>query len=323
MDEYTRRGLIRSASVLGTAVLLGERPGPVFAGPRTPLLRPEEQAEVDDALGKKGKASDVERLYTVALPRNDLSMTVKGEPVPIPFGFGGWVSFKRTREGKSVMLMSDAVLLASEVQGVIDGAIAQDLEVSALHNHFLFEEPRICYMHLHGMSRDAGGLARRFALAIQSSKLHPSKQPPATPAAIAPTLAQAALDKLVGATASVNGTVLKWTYSRSDFTPIEMDVEMTAGMGSGSWLALVGTMEKAHAAGDIALLETEVDPVLRVLRAHGFDIASVHNHTLGEEPRLFFAHFLSFGPAESLAKGFRAAMDELGRHGRKRKKMDH
>ncbi len=316
-----RRELLR-ASVLGTAVLLGEQPGPAFAGPGTPLLRPEEIAGIEEALGKKGKSLDAERLFTVALPRNDLKIQVQGEPVPIPFGFGGWVSFKRTRDGKSIMLMSDAVLLQTEVQSVIDGAIGQDLEVSALHNHFLLEEPRVCFMHLHGMSRDAAGLARRFSQAIQSSGLLPSRQP-ATTTASTHSFDLPALDKLVGATGGTSGPVVKWTFSRTDLTPLEMNVELTAGMGAGSWLALVGTPEKAHAAGDLALLVPEVDPVIRILRAHGLDIASVHNHTLGEEPRLFFVHFLGHGPADRLAIAFRSALDELGRHGRKRKLMDH
>jgi hypothetical protein len=318
-----RRDLLRSASVLGTAVLLAERPGPAFAGPGTPLLRPEEIAGIEEALGKKGKRLDAERLFTVALPRNDLSITVRGEPVPIPFGFGGWVSFKRTRDGKSIMLMSDAVLLQTEVQSVIDGAIGQDLEVSALHNHFLFEEPRVCFMHLHGMSRDAAGLARRFSQAIGSSGLHPSKQPTSTGASSPHAFDLPALDRILGAPGTAGGPVAKWTFSRSDLTPLEMNVELTAALGAGSWLALVGAPEKAHAAGDLALLETEVDPVLRILRAHGLDIAGLHNHTLGEEPRLFFVHFLGHGPADRLAQALRSALDELGRHGRKRKPMDH
>ncbi|HVK03167.1 MAG TPA: DUF1259 domain-containing protein, partial [Armatimonadaceae bacterium] len=156
----SRRGLLRAAAVVGGAAsVLGSATGKASAEPdqhgdassgtrkvpppKTPALTPEEVAAVEKALGKKGTLNEPQALYTVALPRNDLKVAIKGEPVPIPFGFGGWVSFKRTVDGKSVMVMSDAVLLQDEVTPVMDAALANGLEVAAVHNHFFYEEPRI------------------------------------------------------------------------------------------------------------------------------------------------------------------------------------
>jgi hypothetical protein len=183
MDSLSRRHLL-GASLLGTAALT--YPAEALAKP-TKMLTAAEIAAIETAFGKKGRSVENEALYTVALPRNDLKMTLKGEPIPIPFGFGGWASFKRTRDSKWLMVMSDTVLQQHEVAPVIDAALAQGLEIAAIHNHFFYEEPRICYMHLHGMGKDAGELAGRYLNAIQPSPLHPANQPKPSPGAPALT----------------------------------------------------------------------------------------------------------------------------------------
>nr|WP_234997102.1 DUF1259 domain-containing protein [Hymenobacter roseosalivarius] len=111
--------------------------------------------------------------HSTPLPRNDLKVTIKGEPVPISFGFGGWVAIKHTLDGKSAMLMSDTVLLQEEVNPLISAALANGLEIGAVHNHFFCEEPRIFYMHIHGMGSPAE-LAQKFAATLKNSKLLPA-----------------------------------------------------------------------------------------------------------------------------------------------------
>ena len=86
-------------------------------------------------------------------------------------------------------------------------------------------------------------------------------------------------------------------------------------MGLNSWAAFAGDRDKAHIAGDIAMLEPEVNPVIAALRKNNLDVVAVHSHMLGEEPRIIFLHYYGTGPAETLAQGFRAALDELGKHG--------
>jgi hypothetical protein len=270
-------------------------------------------------LGKKGTVNEPQALYTVPLPRNDVKVTIKGEPIPIPFGFGGWASFKRTRDGKSVMVMSDTVLLLDEVTPVMDATLENGLEIAAVHNHFFYEEPRIAYMHVHGMGTDVADLASRYARAIAPSKLLPANQPPAgpPPAKTAKEIFDLpALDKIVGATGAVNGPVYKYTLGRSDLTVIDMGVEMTAAIGLNSWASLAGTPDAAHVAGDIAMLEPEVNPVIRALRKNGLEVVAVHSHMLLEQPRIIFLHYYGSGPADKLAAGFKAALDELGKHGK-------
>jgi len=287
---------------------------------QTPPLPAEAMAALDAALGKKGVYVEAEATYTTPLPRNDLKITVQGDAVPIPFGFGGWVSLKRTLDGRSAVLMSDTVLLEEEVNPLMSAAIANGLEIGAIHNHFFYEQPRIFYMHIHGMGEPAD-LARRYGAALSATRLFPANQPPANQPAVGSPPARTgkdifdlpALDAIVGSVGKVNGPTYKYTIGRSDLRVIDMGAHMTAAIGLNTWAAFAGTAEAAHIAGDVAMLQHEVNPVIRALRAHNLEVVALHNHMLGEQPRIMFLHYLGRGPATTLAQGFRAALNELGR----------
>ncbi len=318
--KLARRALLRGVAgcTAGLAVTGIAAPAVEAAGGMPPLLSADEMAAVDQALGKKGNLVQEQAVYTVPLPRNDLKVTVKGDPVPIPFGFGGWVSFKKTRDGKSTVLMSDTVLLQEEVNGVISAAQSNGIEVTAIHNHFFYEEPRIFYMHVHAMG-DPARLAQAYASTIRPTKLFPANQPPAgaPPARTGKEIFDIpGLDQLVGYNAAVNGPTIKYTVGRADLTVMAMGAEITAAIGLNSWAAFTGSTERAHVAGDIAMLEPEVNPVIAALRKNRLEVVAVHNHMIGEDPRMMFLHYLGTGPAQELAQGFRAALDELGKHGR-------
>jgi hypothetical protein len=336
-NNINRRQALRATALLGTLPLIGipELQAAPQKG-KIPPLSAQEIAAIEAAMGKKGTYKEAEAIHTTSLPRNDLKVKVKGEAVPISFGFGGWASIKKTVDGKSAMLMSDTVLLQEEVNPLISAAHANGLEVSAIHNHFFYEEPRIFYMHLHGMGTPAE-LAKKFAATIRQSKISPANQPQdnaANPSAQSGnTAAEAtspsnakqafdipALDAIVKHTGTVNGPTYKYTVGRDDLTVMAMGVELTQSIGLNSWASFAGTKDKAHIAGDIAMLEPEVNPVIRALRENNLEVVAVHNHMLGDDPRMIFLHYYGQGPATSLAQGFRAALDELGKHG---KAMNH
>ncbi|MDQ3131620.1 MAG: DUF1259 domain-containing protein [Acidobacteriota bacterium] len=281
---------------------------------KTPPMSQTEMTAIETALGKKGKYVETEAVYTVPLPRNDLKITVKGKAVPISFGFGGWVSVKKTLDGKSAVLMSDTVLLEEEVNPLISAAHANGLEISAIHNHFFYEQPRIFYMHLHGMG-DAASLAKSYAAAIKSTKLFSANQPQTkAPTRTAKEIFDLpALDKITGYTGAVNGASYKYTVGRDDLTVMAMGAEMTANIGLNSWAAFAGERGAAHIAGDIAMLEPEVNAVIKALRRNNLEVVALHNHMLGDEPRIIFLHYYGRGAADKLAQGFRAALDELGK----------
>jgi hypothetical protein len=316
--NLNRRDLLRAATTAGAAGVL-----PLSSAAardcKPASFAPEELAAVDGALGKKGNLVQDQGVYTVPLPRNDLKVTIQGEPVPIPFGFGGWVSFKKTRDGRDSMMMSDTVLLQEEVNGVISAAQANGVGITAIHNHFFYEEPRIFYMHLHAMGETAQ-LAQAYAAAIRPTKLFPANQPPAGPPP--PRTGKdlfdvPRLDGLVGHSAAVNGPTIKYTVGRAGLRVTAMGAEITAAIGLNSWAAFTGGMDRAHVAGDIAMLEPEVNPVIAALRKNRLEVVALHHHMIGEEPRTVFLHYYGTGPATELAQGFRAALDELGKHGRR------
>jgi hypothetical protein len=317
--NISRRQALRATALLGAAAVMGApelKASPVTF--KTPALSAAEITAIETALGKKGSYKEDEATHTTALPRNDLTITVKGDAVPIPFGFGGWVAIKKTVDGKTAMLMSDTVLLQEEVNPLISAAHANGLEISAIHNHFFYEEPRIFYMHLHGMGSPAD-LAGKFAATIRQSKLSPANQPRQA-AASGPTGKEnfdlPALDALVKYTGTVNGPTYKYTVGRDDLTIMAMGAEMTASIGLNSWASFAGNKDDAHIAGDIAMLQSEVNPVIKVLREHKLEVVALHNHMLGDDPHMIFLHYYGRGPALSLAQGFRAALNELGKHGR-------
>jgi hypothetical protein len=319
--SMNRRELLRTATTLGAAgaiVLGAASEGEAAQHGRTPTLTSEEMAAIDAAMGKKGMYNEPQATYTVALPRNDLRMTIQGKRVPIPFGFGGWVSVKKTLDGSSCALMSDTVLLQPEVNGLISAVHENGLEVSAIHNHFFYEEPRIFFMHVHGMGA-AADLIGRYAAAVKTTRLFPANQPPAGPPPERTgkeIFDVGALDAIVKYKAAVNGPTIKYTIGRDDLRVIAMGAEMTAAIGLNTWAAFAGESDNAHIAGDIAMLEPEVNPVIRALRKNNLEVVALHHHMLGDTPKIIFLHYYGTGPAVTLAQGFRAALDELGRHGR-------
>jgi hypothetical protein len=312
-----RRQFLQTAALAGAALLLPMeqlKALPVPAG-KTPAITADEMAAIDAALGKKGSYKDTEQVYTTPLPRNDLKMKIKGEPVPIPFGFGGWVSFKKTVDGKSAMVMSDTVLQMEEVNPLISAAQANGLEIGAIHNHFFYEEPRIFYMHIHGVGSVAD-LAKRYADTIRDSKIFPANQPtPGTPSAITgkENFDIPALDAIVKYTGTVNGPTYKYTIGRSGLKVMMMGVEMTTNIGLNTWASFAGKQDDAQIAGDIAMLPGEVNNVIKALRNHNIEVVAVHSHMLSDDPHIIFLHYYGRGDAATLAQGFRAALDVLGK----------
>jgi hypothetical protein len=321
-QPISRRHLLQATAILGATGTLGlnttETAEAAARAGKTSPMTTEEMAAIDAAMGKKGAYNEAQATYTVPLPRNDLKMTIKGESIPIPFGFGGWVSVKHTLDGKSAVLMSDTVLLQEEVNGLLSAAQENGLEISAIHNHFFYEEPRIFFMHIHGMGV-AAELIGRYASAVKTTKLFPANQPhPGSPPAHTgkEIFDVSALDEIVKYKAAVNGPTIKYTIGRDDLNVIAMNAHMTAAIGLNSWAAFAGDRENAHIAGDIAMLDPEVNPVIRALRKNNLEVVAVHSHMLGEQPRIIFLHYYGTGPANTLAQGFRAALDELGKHGK-------
>jgi uncharacterized protein DUF1259 len=269
---------------------------------------PAEYREVLTILGKQGDyASSV---LKVNVPRNDLNVSIQGQPVPTALGFGGWVAMTNGADGKTVM-MGDLVLLEKEVNPVMSALLNNGIEVTALHNHFFFEQPRIFYMHVMGMENKPADLARKVKPALDL--IGQGAKPASTSATGKPSIDTARLVQIIGHNGEQNGAVYKITAARDDINLREMGAVINARMGLNTWAAFIGTDDKASVAGDVAMLPDEVTPVLKALRSHGIDVVSIHNHMIGTKPEIIFLHYWGQGTAAQLATGFKAALDQLGK----------
>src|SRR3989454_3345253 len=158
---------------------------------------PAEYQQVLTALGKQGdyKAN----VLKVNIPRNEVSVTVANFKSPTPFGFGGWVAMTKGTGGMVVM-MGDLVLTQDEVNPVMSALLDNGIDVTALHNHFLWDEPRMYYMHVHAHGKPAD-LARKVKPAIDligKGGSRPAATPAAPAAAPATTIDTAKLAQIVG-----------------------------------------------------------------------------------------------------------------------------
>ena len=269
---------------------------------------PADYQEALKSLDHKGDFKD--GVLKVNIPRNDLKITVEGVPTPTPFGFGGWVAFTKATDGGEVM-MGDLVLLQEEVNPVMSALLDNGVDVTALHNHFFWDDPHLYYMHVHGMGK-AADLAHRVkpALDLIGHVKAEATTPFATSGAVLDT---AKIAQIVGHTGEQSGAVYKITVGRTDIAMKDHGAAINARMGLNTWAAFFGTQEDAVVAGDVAVLESEVTPVLKTLRKNGIDVVAIHHHMTDEKPMVIFLHYWGRGPADKLANAFKATLGDLGK----------
>jgi hypothetical protein len=276
---------------------------------------PQEYQQVLTTLGKQGDFKD--GVLKLNIPRNDLKVTIDGIATPTPFGFGGWLALTKGDGGMDVM-MGDLVLLEDEVNPVMSALLENGLEVTAIHNHFFFESPRIFYMHVHGHGKP-GDLARMAKPAVdligRVSPQHQSTVTGGDSKISAGQIDKANIAKIAGHAGEQNGAVYKITVGRDDLKLKEMGATINARMGLNTWAAFFGSDANAEIAGDVAMLSNEITPVLKALRANGLNVVAIHNHMTSGQPTIYFLHYWGTGPAEKLATGFKAALSELGKPG--------
>jgi len=290
----------RSAATVVAVVAL-------FGGTTAAQDTPPEYQQVLTTLGKTGDFKD--NVLKVNLPRTDVKVTVAGVDTPTPFGFGGWVALTKATDGSQV-LMGDLVLLEDEVNPVMSALLENGFDVTALHNHFFKDQPHMFYMHVHGHGA-AADLARRLKPVVDLI----GKGRAAVPQTSTNQLDTAKLAQIVGHAGEQSGAVYKITIGRDDLKMTEMGAAINARMGLNTWAAFTGTNDKAAIAGDVAMIASEVTPVLKALRQHGLEVVAIHHHMASDRPMVIFLHYWGTGSADKLATGFTAALNELGKHG--------
>jgi hypothetical protein len=283
----------------------------LLAAPAMAQNMPADYAGVLKTLGKQGDFKD--NVLKVNIPRNDLKVSVEGVATPTAFGFGGWVAMEKATGGMDV-LMGDLVLTEAEVNPVMSALLQNGIDVTALHNHFFFESPRLFFMHVHGH-----GTAAELATKLQPALalIGKSPQPASGPAgrAITGTLNTMQIARIIGHQGDQNGQVYKITIGRDDLAIKEMGATINARMGLNTWAAFYGSDADAVVAGDIAMRDSEVQPVLKALRANGINVVAIHQHMLATQPTVYFLHYWGTGSAQKLATGVKAAFDQTGKAG--------
>ncbi len=261
--------------------------------------------KVDAILGRSpARMGDI---YRYGFPRTDLTVTLDGVTLKPGFALGGWVAFKPI--GDQAMIMGDVVLTESEVNPVMAALLADSIEVTAVHNHLLRASPATFYMHVGGHG-DPVKMAESIRAALNHSKTPMEVAPAPATAPAALDLDMAKLDEAIGVKGRANGGVYQFGVPRAD-TVTESGMVVPSSMGSAHVINFQSTGEgKAAITGDFIVLAKEVNPLINTLRTNGIEVTAIHNHMLGDEPRMFFVHFWANDDAVKLALGLRAALDK-------------
>lgn len=275
------------------------------AGAASPSPGGVDTARIEALTGVKGALDAASGVFKVSVPRRDLAVSVGGARLSPPMGLTSWAAFQRA--GAETMVMGDLVLTENQVSPVMSAALDAGLEVTALHNHFLWDTPRVMFMHIGGHGDEA---TLATAVGKVFARMGDTAAAPApAPETIDPaksTLDPARIDGIVRGQGQLADGVYKVVFGRVSSmhgTPVG------SAMGVNTWAAFAGSDDRASVDGDFATLESELQGVLKALRAAGIHVVAIHQHMAGEEPRILFLHYWGVGKTAELARGLRAALD--------------
>jgi len=264
-------------------------------------------ARIDQITGLKGKMNEKERAYKVTFPRNDVKVVVDGWTMPPFMGLGTWAAFTPMEDG--AMVMGDTVLFEDEVNAAMSAALDSGLNVTALHNHFFFDHPKVFFMHIEGegpVDKLAGAVRKVYDAAkqIRASTPNPKDSFGAARFPEKSSITAAPLNGIFGAQGESKDGMVKFTFGR----PATMHgVKIDNTMGVNTWAAFAGSDDDAVVDGDFAVTEDELQPTLRSLLKEKINIVAIHQHMTDEQPRMMFFHYWGRGHAKDLAQAIKGA----------------
>jgi hypothetical protein len=268
-------------------------------------------ARIDQLTGLKGKMNEKEGVYKITFPRNDVKVVVDGWTMPLFMGLGTWAAFTET--GNGAMVMGDTVLFEDEVNAAMSAALDNGLNVTALHNHFFFDHPKVFFMHIEGegaVEKLASAVRKVYdaAKAIRGPNAKPAESFSAVGQPSLPeknSITAAPLNEIFGMQGESKDGMVKFTIGR----PATMHgVAIGKDMGVNTWAAFAGTDENAMVDGDFAVTEDELQPVLKSLIKDKINIVAIHQHMTHEEPRIMFFHYWGRGRAKDLANAVKGGL---------------
>src|SRR6266700_3302386 len=263
-------------------------------------------AKIDNLTGLKGKFNEKEGVYKVTFPRDDVKVIVDGWKMPPFMGLGTWAAFTKGAHTEA-MVMGDTVLFEDEVNSAMSAALENGLQVTALHNHFFFDKPKVFFMHIEGEGSvdDLARAVKKMYDAVKAIR-GPNAKPAELFAAVGqPSLPEknsisaAPLNEIFGMQGEAKDGMVKFTIGR----PAKMHgVKIDKEMGVNTWAAFAGDDKNAIVDGDFAVTEDELQSVLKALLKNKINIVAIHSHMTHEEPRILFFHYWGRGSAKDLAQ---------------------
>jgi hypothetical protein len=268
-------------------------------------------ATIEAITGLKGASNQAEGTFKVSKPRNDVAIIVDQVRMAPFMGLTSWATFAPGMKDR-VMVMGDMVLFEDEVNPAMSVALDKGLEVTALHNHFFFDEPKVYFMHIGGdapVDKLAAGVRAIFdkVKEIRAANPQPAKSFGISALPEKSSIDGEAISQVFGQKGDAKDGMYKVTVEREVKMPCGCDVG--SSMGVNTWAAFAGTPDDALVVGDFAVLEGELQTVLRTLRGAAINIVAIHQHMTGENPRMIFLHYYGRGKALSLAEGVKAAIN--------------
>src|SRR5438045_4222039 len=265
--------------------------------------------KIDEITGLKGKLNEKEGVYRVTFPRADIKVKVDSWTMPPFMGLGTWAAFsKGTKAG--AMVMGDTVLFEDEVNPAMSAAFDNGLSVTALHNHFFFDHPKVYFMHIEGQGtvEELAGAVRKVydkIKEIRGANPQPKDSFGVTALPEKSSISAEPLNKIFGTSGEVNNGMVKFSIGH----PATMHgVKIDNAMGVNTWAAFAGTDDNAVVGGDFAVTEDELQPALKAIRVGGINIVAIHSHMTHEQPRILFFHYWGRGPAKRLAEAIQGAL---------------
>jgi hypothetical protein len=293
------------AVTFGLVVLLG-------ATPRVAFSEDFDTARIQSLSGMSGVYDKTEQTFRVSHVRKDVTIAIEGDVIPPAFSEATWATFKTGRRS-AMMMMGDFAVLPDEANPVMSVFLEAGMDVTALHDHFAYEEPRMFYIHFSGegsLDKLASTLKEALALVdkirtnspMQVDGFGMGRLPPKS--SITPEAAEAIFAK-PGARGA-DGT-LKFSFGGTATMSCGCVVGST--MGISTLADFVGSDDNAVVFGDFFVHENELTPVLKDLRRNGIFIVGVHSHMINETPRILFFHYWGRGPVAKLAQILKHAFE--------------
>jgi hypothetical protein len=271
--------------------------------------------KIDQITGLKGKLNEKEGVYKVTWPRADVKVSVDGWTMAPFMGLGTWAAFTETKGG--AMMMGDTVLFEDEVNPAMSAALDAGLSVTALHNHFFFDHPKVYFMHIEGqgtIEELATGVRKVYDKIKGIRATNPQPKDSFGQAALPEknSISAEPLNKVFGLSSETNNGMIKFSIGH----PATMHgVKIDNAMGVNTWAAFAGSDDNAVVDGDFAVTEDQLQSALKAIRVGGINIVAIHQHMTHEQPRILFFHYWGKGPAKKLAEAIQGALLASGLSG--------